>query len=212
MAASKHAAVRLPEQLDPSIRATADRSRCHERDLNLAPSRLLHLHDRHPGRTAPRDRVGLPRVRNVRRDVRQPFDPPTRAWTSELARDAPALQPYGLTLSDLQEFGTPPREIATHMNENLAERELFSAVPEDDVRLRRMFDAAEIAPKFALELTDADELIAELARLRDLPPAAAARARREAKLICLTGIRAEAKVRFLATYWGFVAWHDERCA
>jgi len=111
-------------------------------------------------------------------------------------------------LSDLREFGTPPREIATHMNEALAERELFSAVPEDDVRIQRIFDAAEIAPKFALELADADELIAELARLRDLPPATAALARREAAVMCLTGIRAEAKVRFLATYWGFVAWHN----
>ena len=75
------------------------------------------------------------------------------------------------------------------MNETLAERELFSAVPEDDARIRRIFDAAEIAPKFALELADADELIAELARLRDLPPATTARARREAEVICLTGIR-----------------------
>ncbi len=33
---------------------------------------------------------------------------PHAAWTSELARDASALQPYGLMLSDLQEFGTPP--------------------------------------------------------------------------------------------------------
>ncbi len=93
------------------------------------------------------------------------------------------------------------------MNETLTERDLFSVVPEDDARIRRIFDAAEIAPKFALELADADELIAELARLRDLPPASAARARREAEVMCLTGSRAEAKVRFLATYWGFVAWH-----
>ena len=133
---------------------------------------------------------------------------PPAAWTSELARDPSAFQPYGLTLSDLQEFGTPPREIAAHMNETLAERELFSAVPEDDVRLRRMFDAAEIAPKFALELAEADELIAELAQLQRLPHAATARARREAEVMCLTGIRAEAKVRFLATYWGFIAWHN----
>ncbi len=117
-----------------------------------------------------------------------------------------------LTLSDLQEFGTPPHDIATQMNETLAERKLFSAVPEDDARIRRIFDAAEIAPKFALELADADELIAEFACLRDLPPATAARARREAELMCLTGIRAEAKVRFLATYWGFVAWHNSRRA
>ena len=152
--------------------------------------------------------MGLPRVRNVRRDLRQPFDPPARRLDLGAARDAAALRPCGLTLSDLREFGTPPREIATHMNETLAERELFSAVPEDDVRIRRMFDAAEIAPKFVLELAEADELIAELARLRDLPRAAAARARREAEVMCLTGIRAEAKVRFLATYWGFIAWHN----
>jgi hypothetical protein len=94
------------------------------------------------------------------------------------------------------------------MNETLAERQLFSAVPEDDARIRQIFDAAEIAPKFALELAGADELIAELARLQDLPPATAARARREAEVMCLTGIRAEARVRFLATYWGFVAWHN----
>jgi hypothetical protein len=137
---------------------------------------------------------------------------PPAAWTSALARDAIALRPYRLTLSDLQEFGRPPREIATQMNETLAERELFSAVPEDDARIRQILDAAEIAPQFALELADADGLIGELARLRDLLPAAAARARREAELMCLTGIRAEAKVRFLATYWGFVAWHNSRRA
>jgi hypothetical protein len=137
---------------------------------------------------------------------------PPAAWTSALARNAAALQPYRLTLSDLQEFGTPPLDIATQMNETLAERQLFSAVPEDDARIRQMFDAAEIAPKFALELVDADGLIGELARLQDLSPATTARARREAELMCLTGIRAEAKVRFLATYWGFVAWHNSRRA
>ena len=78
---------------------------------------------------------------------------PPAAWISELARDAAALQPYGLTLSDLREFGTPPREIAAHMNETLTERELFSAVPEDDARIRRIFDAAKIAPKFALRVS-----------------------------------------------------------
>jgi hypothetical protein len=137
---------------------------------------------------------------------------PPAAWTPALARDTAALQPYRLTLSDLQEFGTPPDDIATQMNETLAERQLFSAVPEDDARIRQIFDAAEIAPKFALELAGADDLIAELARLQDLPPATAARARREAELMCLTGIRAEAKVRFLATYWGLVAWHNSRRA
>jgi hypothetical protein len=52
---------------------------------------------------------------------------PPAAWTSALARDAAALQPYRLTLSDLQEFGTSPHDIATQMNETLAERQLFSA-------------------------------------------------------------------------------------
>ena len=137
---------------------------------------------------------------------------PPAAWTSALARDVAALQPYRLTLSDLQEFGTPPHDIATQMNETLAERQLFSAVPEDDARIRQIFDTAEIAPKFALELADADGLVGELARLQDLSPATTARARREAELMCLTGIRAEAKVRFLATYWGFVAWHSSRRA
>ena len=137
---------------------------------------------------------------------------PPAAWTSALARDAAALQPYRLTLSDLQEFGTPPHDIATQMNETLAERQLFSAVQEDDARIQQIFDAAEIASKFALELAGADELIGELARLQNLSPATTARARREAELMCLTGIRAEAKVRFLATYWGFVAWHSSRRA
>jgi hypothetical protein len=89
---------------------------------------------------------------------------PPAAWTLALARDAAALQPYRLTLSDLQEFGTPPHDIATQMNETLAERQLFSAVPEDDARIRRMFDAAEIAPKFALKLADADGRTGALAR------------------------------------------------
>ena len=137
---------------------------------------------------------------------------PPAAWTSELARHAAALQAYRLTLSDLQEFGTPPHGIAAQMNEDLAQRELFSVAPDDDARIKRIFDAAEIAPKFALELAIADDLIGELARLQDLSPATTARARREAEPMCLTGIRAEAKVRFLATYWGFVAWHNSRRA
>ena len=73
---------------------------------------------------------------------------PPAAWISELARDAAALQPYGLALSDLRQFGTPPHEIAAHMNEALTERELFSVVPEDDARIRRIFDAAKMAPGF----------------------------------------------------------------
>jgi len=130
---------------------------------------------------------------------------PPAGWISELARDAAGLQPYGLAMSDLREFGTPPREIAAQMNEALTERELFSV---DDARLRRIFDAAKMSPGFALRITDADELIAELARLQRLSHTAIARARREAEVMCLTGIRAEAKVRFLATYWGLVAWQN----
>jgi hypothetical protein len=129
---------------------------------------------------------------------------PPAAWTAELARDASALQPYELTLSDLRDFGTPPREIAAHMNEALAQRELFSAVPEDDARIGRIFEAAKIAPEFALRRSDADELIDGLARLGDLPPATSASVKREAAVMCLTGVRAEAKVRFLATYWALV--------
>jgi hypothetical protein len=132
---------------------------------------------------------------------------PPAAWISELARDVAALQPYRLALSDLRDFGTSPQDIAAHMNEDLAQRELFSVVPDDEARITRIFDAAEIAPKFAVELADAEELIAELARLQGLTPATTARARREAEVMCLTGSRAEARVRFLATYWGFVAWH-----
>jgi hypothetical protein len=75
---------------------------------------------------------------------------PAAAWIRELARDGAALQPYGLTLAELREFGTPPREVAAHMNEALAQRELFSAVPEDDARIHRLFDAAKMAPGFAL--------------------------------------------------------------
>ena len=62
------------------------------------------------------------------------------------------------------------------MNEALTERELFSVVPEDDARIRRIFDAAKMAPGFALRITDADELIAELARLQRLSHTAIARA------------------------------------
>ena len=129
---------------------------------------------------------------------------PPAAWISEFARDAAALQRHGLAVSDLRDFGTSPHDIAAHMNEDLAQRDLFSVVPEDDGRIRRIFDAAKVAPNFALHITDADELIAELARLQRLPHATMARARREAEVMCLT-VR-EAKVRFLATYWGLVAW------
>jgi hypothetical protein len=109
---------------------------------------------------------------------------PSVAWISELARDVAALQPYWIALSDLQDFGTSPDDIAAHMNEDLAQRELFSVVPDDDARIKRIFDAAETAPKFALHMADAEELIAELARLRGLTRATTARARREAEVMC----------------------------
>ena len=133
---------------------------------------------------------------------------PPAPWTTELARDASPLVEYGLAVPDLRQFGMPVRELAKRMNETLADRELFSATVSDDARIKRIFDAAKIAPKFALHITDADELIAELARLQRLPHDTTARARREAEVMCLTGIRAEAKVRFLATYWGFIAWQN----
>jgi hypothetical protein len=47
----------------------------------------------------------------------------------------------------------------------------------DDARIRWIFDAAKMAPEYALRKSDAEELIAELARLKRLPPAALARAR-----------------------------------
>lgn len=129
---------------------------------------------------------------------------PPAPWSSELARDPAGLQTYGLSLSDLCDFGTPPRELAAHMNDAIADRELFSATWLDDARIRRIVDAAKMAPEFALRKSDAEALIAELARLRRLPPAALARAKREAELMSLTGIRAEAKARYLATYWEIV--------
>ncbi len=94
------------------------------------------------------------------------------------------------------------------MNEALADRELFSATLADDARIRRIFDAAKTAPEFALRKSDAEEIIAELARLRRLPPAALARAKREAEVMSLTGLRAEAKARYLATFWAMVAWRN----
>jgi hypothetical protein len=133
---------------------------------------------------------------------------PPAAWTTELVRDPLPLVEYGLAVPDLQQFGMPVRELAEHMNKTFADRELFSATVSDDNRIKRIFDTAKIAPKFVLHITDADELIAELARLQRLPHEIAVRARREAEVMCLTGIRAEAKVRFLATYWGFIAWQN----
>jgi hypothetical protein len=130
---------------------------------------------------------------------------PPAAWTSELACDLSPLQTYGLALSDLRDFGAPIRIIATHMNATLAGRELFSAKVADDASIRRIFDAAKITPEFALRKTDAVELIAEMARMRRMAPVALAWAKREADVMCLTGARAEAQARFLATYWAFVA-------
>ncbi len=60
---------------------------------------------------------------------------PPAPWSSELARDPAGLQAYGLSLSDLRDFGTPPRELAAHMNQALADRELFSATLPDDARI-----------------------------------------------------------------------------
>jgi hypothetical protein len=130
---------------------------------------------------------------------------PSAAWISELVRDASALQPYALTLADLRDFGMSPRELATRMNEVLVDRELFSATAADDARLRKIFDAANSVPAFRLRQSDADALITELAQLLRLSQPTIARARREAEVMCLTGVRAEAKARFLVTYWDFVA-------
>ena len=129
---------------------------------------------------------------------------PPAPWSSGLTRAPAGLQVYGLSLSDLRDFGTPPLELAEHMNEALADRQLFSATLADDARIRRIFDAAKMAPEFALRKSDAEALIAELARLRRLSPATLARAKREAEVMSLTGIRAEAKARYLATYWAIV--------
>ena len=129
---------------------------------------------------------------------------PPAAWGREFARDPSALEAYGLDLSDLREFGTPTRVLAAHMNETLAKRDLFSATLADDARLKRIFDAAKMAPEFGLLNDDAEELIAELARLRGLSPTACVRSKREAEVMCLTGVRAEAQARYFATYWGSV--------
>ena len=130
---------------------------------------------------------------------------PAAAWIPELARDVKAFQPYGLALSDLQDFGTSPRELAARMNEVLVDRELFSAATADDARIRKIFDAAQSAPAFALRRTDAEDLITELAQMLRLPQTEIARAKRKAEAMCLIGIRAEAKVSFLVMYWNFVA-------
>jgi hypothetical protein len=130
--------------------------------------------------------------------------PPT-SWSPPFLRHPAALKAYGLKPSDLQQFGTPTREIAAHLNDTLAGRELFSATVDDDARIRRIFDAAKTAPKFELRKSDAEALIAELARLQRLPADAFARAKREAEVLCLTGLRAEAKPRYLATLWALVA-------
>jgi hypothetical protein len=130
---------------------------------------------------------------------------PSAAWISDLVRDASALEPYALTLTDLRDFGMSPQELAARMNEVLVERELFSAAPEDDARLRKIFDAANSAPAFMLRRSDADALITELAQMLRLSQPTIARAKREAEVMCLTGVRAEAKARFLVTYWDFIA-------
>ena len=130
---------------------------------------------------------------------------PPAAWIAELVREPAALQPYRLTLTDLQDFGASPQELAARMNESLGACELFSATADDDARLRKLFDAANSVPAFTLRRSDADELITELAGMLRLSQTAIARTKREAEVMGLTGIRAEAQVRFLVTYWGLVA-------
>jgi hypothetical protein len=133
---------------------------------------------------------------------------PPATWISELVCNASslqALQPCALTLADLRDFGMSPRELVVRMNEVLVDRELFSATAEDDARIRKIFDTVNSVPAFTLRRSDADELITELARMLRHPPTAIARAKREAQVMCLTGIRAEAKVRFLVTYWDLAA-------
>jgi hypothetical protein len=130
---------------------------------------------------------------------------PPAAWISEVAQNTRLSEAYGLSLAELREFGSPPREIAALMNEVLAQRELFSALPEDDSRLRRMFVSAKMAPEFALRRSNADELIAELAQLRRLPTALIARAERQAEIMSPTSNRAEARARYLATLWTLIA-------
>jgi hypothetical protein len=138
---------------------------------------------------------------------------PPATWDPELVRHAPALSalpPCLLTVADLRDFGMSPGELAARMNEVLVDRELFSATAADDARIRKIFDTVNSVPAFTLRRSDADELITELARMLSHPRTAVARAKREAEVMCLTGVRAEAKVRFLVTYWDFVATSNER--
>ena len=130
---------------------------------------------------------------------------PPGAWVAEVAQNTRWSEAYGFSLAELREFGSPPREAAALMNEALAQRELFSALPEDDARLRRIFDAAKTTPEFALRRSNADELIAELAQPRRLPTAAMARVKRQVEIMSPTTNRAEARVRYLATLWTLIA-------
>jgi hypothetical protein len=130
---------------------------------------------------------------------------PKAAWAPPLVRHPAALKGYGLKLADLKQFGTPTLDLTEHMNDVLSGRELFSATVDDDARIRWLFDATTTEPNFELRKCDSQALIAELARMRRLPAEALARAKREAEVTCLTGVRAEAKARYLATYWGSVA-------
>ncbi len=69
---------------------------------------------------------------------------PPAAWTSELARDTlrrTALRAY--LCPDLRIRHAAPRNRHAH-ERGARQRELFSAVPEDDARLRRIFDAAKM--------------------------------------------------------------------
>jgi hypothetical protein len=86
-----------------------------------------------------------------------------------------------------------PSELAARMNEVLVNRELFSATAADDARIRKIFDAANSAPTFTLRRSDADALITELAQMLHLSNRGVARAKRKAEVMCLTGVRAEAK-------------------
>ena len=96
---------------------------------------------------------------------------PPSHWDLQGTWDPEAEALHGISLDQLLAHGHPTYKVARRMNAALAARELFSDSPMDEVWVRQLFDDAGFDPMFTIRRTDANVLLAQLAREHRWDPA-----------------------------------------
>ena len=106
---------------------------------------------------------------------------PAPEWKIKYAWSAKSERLHGISLAHLREHGRPVEEIASVMNSELVDRELFSDDCKYDERwLLQVFDAAGVDPTFTIRRTDARTLLEQAATDRNFDLTRLNQAREEA--------------------------------